>query len=69
MRGMIIRSIAASRVNTLAEVIIPRITCPALMLADSRKDKVIGRMKDLSDSTKDKNLAMNVGLFSGSRCA
>lgn len=39
------------------------------MFADSRKDRVIGRMDDLSDSTIDKNLAINLGLFSGSRWA
>lgn len=34
----------ARRVNTHAEVIIPRMTCPALMLAASRNERVIGRM-------------------------
>lgn len=39
------------------------------MFADSRKDRVIGRMEELSDSTIDRNLAMKVGLFSGSKWA
>lgn len=34
----------ARSVNTHADVIIPRMTCPALMLAASRNESVIGRM-------------------------
>lgn len=67
--GMMIISIVASNVKTPAEVIIPRITWPALMFADNRKDRVIGRMEDLNDSTIDRNLAIKVGLFSGSKWA
>lgn len=37
------------------------------MFADSRKDSVMGRIDDLSDSTIDRNLAIKGGLFSGNK--
>ena len=55
--------------NTKDDVIIPKITCPALILADKRKDKVIGRIYLLSVSTMDKKLAIGLGVFSGSKKA
>ena len=55
--------------NIAEEVIIPRITCPALMFADSRNDRVMGRMYDLKVSTIERNLAIIFGVFSGSRWA
>lgn len=43
--------IVDSKINATVVLIIPRITCPALMFAASRKERVIGRMIDLSTST------------------
>ncbi len=48
---------------------IARITCPALMLAESRKAKVIGRIKDLRVSMMERGLISTPGVFSGSICA
>lgn len=53
-------------VNEKATLIIPRITCPALILAANRNDRVIGRMIQLNDSTLVRKVAIGVGAFSGS---
>ena len=42
MRG--VRESEVRRPKTLVEAIIPKITCPALMLADSRNERVRGRI-------------------------
>lgn len=59
----------AKNVNVQAAVVIPRMTCPALIFAANRKDRVIGRIYELMVSTKDKNLEINEGVFSGKKCA
>ena len=57
--------IEEQRVYTAAAIIIPRITCPALMLAARRNERVTGRIIELRVSTEDRNLAMGDGVFSG----
>lgn len=52
-----------------AEIIIPRMTWPALMFAANRNDKVIGRIYELRVSTSDKNHEIGGGVFSGKRWA
>lgn len=68
-KGMIVSTRVVRKIEEAAVVIIPRITCPALILAARRKDKVIGRMYDLRVSTRDRNHAIVKGVFPGRKCA
>ena len=45
--------------------IIPTITCPALILADNRKERVRGRMEDLMPSIIDKKGLIGIEVDSG----
>lgn len=65
--GVISIKMEEDNVNTAAAIIIPKMTWPALILAASRNDRVMGRMMELKVSTKDRNLEISVGVFSGKK--
>ena len=61
--------IVDSKINATVVLIIPKITCPALIFAANRKESVIGRIIDLSTSTTPRKGAIGLGAFSGRKRA